>query len=240
MDSLTPGLVVCALAREADYLLPITPQVRFFGPGKYFAGAFHSYLSGHAKPAWALLAGLSGSLQPTLRPGDLILAQKVLGPKGEEFVSPLAKDLHQAGVPLNIRTGVIYHSEVLVDDPAHKKALGGIAPHFPLAVDMESAAFASICDSLGVPWGILRVIFDTMDDSLPPGMADWCGSDGRENTWRIATRLLFAPQWWVKIPAWIRTSKTCGDRLTQGVGVFLNQLDGQARTKAAVLRKPIP
>lgn len=229
-DSRAPGLVACALAREAGFLSGFSPNVQVFGPGKFFAGAFHSILAGHPKPSWALLAGFSGSLQPDLAPGDLILARWVQSPEGQVFASPLAEFLAQGPPDLNFRTGTVYHSDDLVDDPAKKEALGARGPNSPLAVDMESAAFAGICDSLGVPWGILRVIFDRVSDPLPPGMGDWCRPDGKENIWRIATQLLMAPSWWAKIPTWMKASKACGEKLAKGMEFSVAKLLERDRT----------
>lgn len=221
-----PGLIACALAREAASLSSAASDcnLKVFGPGDFFAGEFSSFLAANSKPPWALLVGFSGSLQPNLKPGDLILGRSVLGSAGIISTSPLGEVLAPPILELEGHIGPLFHSETLVGDPEEKKRLGSQKPLNPLAVDMESADFTRICDSLDIPWGILRVVFDQVEDPLPPGMERWCRPDGTENFWEIVRGLLLSPRWWGKIPAWIKTSKTCAVQLRRGVEKCLKEL----------------
>ena len=51
-----------------------------------------------------------------------------------------------------------------------------------IAVDMETAAIAAICESRACPWSVLRAISDRAgDDSTDPAMLGLAGPDGEPN-----------------------------------------------------------
>ncbi len=219
------GMVICALSREAAKVetaaLPF--PVFVMGPGEHFAGAFSSHLdslaaSGKAAPEWILLAGYSGSLKPEAKPGDLVFASQVFQ-GGSNSAAWLSRPLKMAqGVP-HSHSGAIVTVDRLAYSPQEKRELG--AKFNALAVDMESAHFARLCEQQGIRWGVVRSIFDSLDDSLHPSMGRWCNSDGSENRRALAWDLALSPGWWWQLPGWARRDHLAGEALAQGVAKFI-------------------
>jgi nucleoside phosphorylase len=211
------GLVVCALAREASKIrttaLPHSTVV--MGPGGHFAGAFSMHLEQAAeKPAWALLAGYSGSLDASVCPGDIVHATSVRDSADAVLNSPLSVSPQGTGVHRRHR-GMVYSSESLVCHPAEKARLGMETK--ALAVDMESMVFASLCNRFGIPWGIIRCVFDSVHDPLHPKMLRWCDSRGNQNTLALAWDLALSPGWWWRVPGWGKRDRLAGKAMAGSV-----------------------
>jgi 4-hydroxy-3-methylbut-2-en-1-yl diphosphate reductase len=122
-----------------------------FGPARSAAAAARLAADG---PRAVLVAGVAAAVAPSLRPGDLVVANEVRGPDGTIPVptaAPLASALRQAG--LRVHVGPIASSPVLAD--ARSADVGdGV-----LAVDMESAWLAPA--AAGGPFAVVRAIVDT-------------------------------------------------------------------------------
>jgi 4-hydroxy-3-methylbut-2-en-1-yl diphosphate reductase len=95
----------------------------------------------------ALVVGVCGALDPSLKPGDVVVATELRGPGGDPLPSPgdaVAEALQSAG--LRVRRGPIVSTERLGRRPQ------GDA----LAVDMESWWLAA-----GRPLAVARAVVDT-------------------------------------------------------------------------------
>ena len=119
-----------------------------------------------AGDAAVAVAGVSGGLDPTLRPGDVVVATE-LRTTDTDTVRPLpaaalvAADLAARG--LRVRSGPIVSSPTFVKAD-EREALGRSGA---LAVDMESAWFA---EALGDgPLCVVRTIADTTSDNIVKG-----------------------------------------------------------------------
>lgn len=80
----------------------------------------------------------------------------------------------------------------VVSTPAAKRQLAeqtGAA-----VVDMESHAFIAACERMGVPWGIVRGVSDTPDETLPHEVLDWITPAGDTRTWRAALGMVRRPR----------------------------------------------
>jgi 4-hydroxy-3-methylbut-2-enyl diphosphate reductase len=112
------------------------------------------------------VAGVSGGLDPSLRPGDVIVATEIRttdgqGPRAIPSAALVAADLAAAG--LRVRTGPIVSSPTFVKAD-QRAALGRTGA---LAVDMESAWFA---EALGTrPLAVVRTIADTTTANIVTG-----------------------------------------------------------------------
>jgi len=118
---------------------------------------------GHAEPA--AVVGLAGGLDPDLRPGDVVVAERVTTADGSIGIdlpgaALLAAALRNAG--LRARTGVLASSRTAVSGArraAVAEATGAIA------VDMESAWLASELAG-DRPFAVVRVVIDTPSQEL--------------------------------------------------------------------------
>jgi adenosylhomocysteine nucleosidase len=132
------------------------------GPGSRAARrATQALLDGH-RPRYVVSAGLAGGLDPELRPGDLVLADRV----GDAAGRWLSLDLRcePADSPA-VRVGRLLSVDRVVCLSQEKRALG--QEHQALAVDMETFAVAETCRTAGVPLVAVRVICDAADEDLP-------------------------------------------------------------------------
>lgn len=192
------------------------------GPGDHFAGAFSSHLSRlDPNPAWVLLAGYSGSLSPGVGPGELVLASEVQDPMGNRATPTwLVPNLAKAGCRQH--RGPIFAAKSLVAKPREKADLGKQTG--ALAVDMESFSFGSACSRLGIPWAIVRVVFDSVDDPLHPNMLHWCDERGRDKPAALAWDLMTSPTWWWRIPGWAKRDQVAGKALAKAVDCLIHSL----------------
>ncbi|MEZ0168607.1 nucleoside phosphorylase [Microvirga sp. TS319] len=137
-------------------------------------------LSRHTPAYRAVVSfGIAGGLDPSLSPGDVVLAQGIVNGKVRWLSHPgLTQDWVQR---LSVRGQNVVEAEIAgVEDtvrtPVAKAALRSATG--AAAVDMEShvaAEFAAVC---GVPFAAIRVICDAANHSLPPFVGDALDADG--------------------------------------------------------------
>ncbi|NYZ16714.1 nucleoside phosphorylase [Azospirillum sp. RWY-5-1] len=149
-----------------------------------------------AEGATALVSfGLAGGLDPALRPGDLLLPDKVCFEDGT--VLPVHAGWRAALLERGLRAvgGRILASRGVVADPAAKRCLFDCTGAG--AVDMESGAVARS----GLPFVVLRAVADPADRAIPAAALAGVGPDGAVRPAAVALRLLAAP--W-QLPALLR------------------------------------
>ncbi|HET9093560.1 MAG TPA: 4-hydroxy-3-methylbut-2-enyl diphosphate reductase [Solirubrobacteraceae bacterium] len=158
-DETPPGsiLVLAPLALEARALRAGAPwaDVRRVGMGPRRAARFAQQLARYDdRPV--VIAGFGGALDPTLQPGDIVLASELRGPAG---ASPCADPTILAGVlrrgGMRVHVGPILSSERPVVGEQRRRLSQGDA----LAVDMESAWLVPAAHR--APLVTLRVVLDT-------------------------------------------------------------------------------
>jgi len=121
------------------------------------------------RPALVISCGFAGALEPSLAPGDLVLASSVRDEAGEsiaasEPVLRAARRVLGAGDPACLAEGELLCTTEVVATAAAKRAL--IRPG-RLAVDLESAPAAHAARRAGIAWLALRVVLDPLDADLP-------------------------------------------------------------------------
>lgn len=119
--------------------------------------------------------GLAGALDPTLKPGDLLLPEEVIAEAGDRWAADAAARarLHRAcaasGAPL-------LGADAVIDTAAAKSALWSRTG--AAAVDMESHRVAAAAAAAGVPVLIVRAVADPADRALPAAALDAVDEEG--------------------------------------------------------------
>jgi adenosylhomocysteine/aminodeoxyfutalosine nucleosidase len=150
--------------------------------GKVFSSLTASTLLEKFGCTKLLFSGVAGAINPALKIGDLIIADKlcqhdldisIFGhdygyvPEGAVYVASdadlrnIAKEVAQKS-ELSLIEGTIATGDQFVAS-TERKAF--ITKHFQAdALEMEGASVAVVCDALNVPFFILRAISDTAND----------------------------------------------------------------------------
>lgn len=190
---------IAALARECTSLRRQLPRAERWhvlqsGPGATRAAA----AANRAIDAGAGLLvswGLAGSLSAAVAPGTVVLAKLVLA-EGE---APLPVDpvwhsrLSALADELAVDYGDILTVGEPLESPAAKRAAA--AASNAVAVDMESAGIANAAARARVPFVVLRVIIDGVDDALPAGAQHWLDEHGRTRASAVLRAVGDARQW---------------------------------------------
>lgn len=116
--------------------------------------------------------GFAGALNPEVRPGTLVLANRILGqgvenPEGISAPGILLKLAESCAAELGLtyRAGTIVTAHRLVSTLQDKTRLG--QANSALAVDMESGYLAQLAWKASVPFLAARFIADALDTGLP-------------------------------------------------------------------------
>lgn len=117
------------------------------------------------RPRVVISAGFSGALQGGLRVGDLVLATEVTDGEGNTWPAQIG----QTDLRWPLHRGRLLSGPHLVAEPTRKQELG--AEHQALAVDMETAVVARLCQGQGIPFGCLRAISDDVETALSAPLA---------------------------------------------------------------------
>ncbi|MDX1540193.1 MAG: hypothetical protein R3349_02195 [Geminicoccaceae bacterium] len=152
--------------------------------------------------------GLAGGLDPSLRPGALLLPETVIGPPSGGRPCPVFEAspaeravLHErlAGAGLQPVASSLLGSERLVGSPARKAEL--FRTTGAVAVDMESHVVAEVAAAAGLPWLVLRAIADPADLALPSFIGATLGPEGGVRRGAVLRGLLRQP---AALPSLIR------------------------------------
>jgi len=151
-------LIVTALRTEYAALAGRVPGATLArcGMGPERVNAWLPQLA-QLSPNAVIVAGVAGGLDPTLRPGDVVVATEVRDERGrivQRAAAPLVAELRRMG--LRVRTGPMVSCDHIVRGAAARARLAATGA---IAVDMESAAIVRA--AAGVPTAVVRVIVDT-------------------------------------------------------------------------------
>lgn len=147
-----------------------------------------------------LSIGICGGLSPSLRVGDCIVATEIVsGDRRFATDDAWTRDL-LARLP-GAHQGILAGSDSIVDDRTEKERLHRTTG--AIAVDMESHVAAMIAQEQGLRFAAMRIVSDSLSQSLPPAALAAMSSGGGVQI-RAVLRSLFArPE---QIPALIRTA----------------------------------
>lgn len=174
--------VITGLIREADCLGVIPadrrPLVRSSGARPARAYALSRELIGEGCQGLVSF-GTAGGLKADLKPGTLVLADKVVRDDGKVFQAskPWLERMEKAvDGPGAVTGAAIAGSDTVVANPQAKRALA--AKTSAVAVDMESHAVARAAEEAGVPFLVVRVVADSLERTLPEWILGTVGESG--------------------------------------------------------------
>ena len=207
--------MVCALEVERRALAGLERpgvEIHVSGMGADAAAALAERLT--LRPLRGVIAtGFCGALSPSLRVGDVVVAERVVHENtGRAFeADPLL--LAAAGG----RRGTIVSAEAIARTPADRAALHG------LAVDLESAALARASNDADIPFLAIRAVSDRYRDRIPDiaGMLDHVG---RPNRRRMALFVARHPRELPRLARLAHGANRAGHALAEHVGALLTRI----------------
>ncbi len=153
--------------------------------------------------------GVVGALSSELKPGDLILADRIFASRAEGEVAEqvaafddarlraIGKSLSAAG--LNYTTGAILTTDRVLTTGEKR---GARKSTDAIVVDMESSAIAVEAAARGLPFIVLRSVLDEVDDEVVG--AEMVDEEGNVNPLGATAYLVRNPGTVLKLPRMIR------------------------------------
>jgi adenosylhomocysteine nucleosidase len=183
--------------------------------------------------------GVVGALSTGLKPGDLVLADRILtidaddrideqaSTVGDAHVRAIGHSLASAGIAYS--TGAILTSHRVLATGAEKRhaktSTGAIA------VDMETAAIAAEANARGLPFVAIRAVLDEVDDEVVGGaMAD---QDGNVKPLAATSFLLRNPATMLKLPRMMRNLSRATASIADALMAIAHEGNAPAATKRA-------
>lgn len=173
-----------------------------------------------------LLVGFAGAMAPSLRAGQIVMADRVIDDHGQAVAFDPWPDIErlveadQRGVLLS-RSQPLLHRSEKVDA---QRRFGAVA------VDMESAAVARACKQRRLPLCVVRTISDTADQSLPPGVMDLADRLGRARPGAVLGYLLTRPWMALTLARLAGQQRRAAAALAEAVVKLLAATDSRAAT----------
>jgi adenosylhomocysteine nucleosidase len=170
------------------------------------------------EPSLILFAGFAGSLDESLRVGDLMLASDVCDLEGNCWPTTWPGELPTGAWQPPLRRGTLLSSPHLVGSAEEKRHLGQTLG--ALAVDMESVAVARLCSKKGITFGCLRVISDDMHTPLSPRLVSLLAGS-QISWWRVVSALIRQPSLLREFMRLERATRLASEQLGKGLGELL-------------------
>lgn len=201
------------------------------GMGSARAASAVRWLAQHYALTGVLSVGFAGALQADLARGDALLVTSV-GVPGDApeaanssagaALQPDARLAHVAAMAVAQAAVVSYTGALLstptVLVPAAKRAMGRLSG--ALAVDMESYSIAQVALQHHLPFGVLRTIFDTVDEQVAGPLIGCMTPAGSVPPWRVLGCLARHPALLRHLPHWWWTSQVAGRHMQRWLQHF--------------------
>jgi adenosylhomocysteine nucleosidase len=163
-------------------------------------------------PRLVVACGFAGALSSTLNVGDVLLASEVVEPDDE---------LHwRTAVPTefgDLPVGRLVTVSQLVGRPSDKRSLARQTG--AVAVDMESAAIAKVCQERRVPCAVVRAISDSFDTELSPRLVALLAA-GRVVPWKVLAAVARSPGLIGELYGLARGTRLASQRLADALHPF--------------------
>ena len=161
-------------------------------------------------PELVIGTGVVGALSGGLKPGDLILSERVLaidrdGQTAEQVAVANAEDLRAVGHSLGM-ANIAYSSGAILT--SHRVLVSGAEKRHAkestgaIAVDMETAAIAIEANARGIPFVAIRAVLDEVDDEVFG--VEMTDKNGDVRPLAATSYLLRNPGTMLKLPKMIR------------------------------------
>jgi adenosylhomocysteine nucleosidase len=180
-------------------------------------------LTAHFAPSMAIVTGVAAGLKPEWRPGDMLAAQSVSNPQGEEKIlaEPKLIDLAvQCGAQIAPALITLPHVARTVDEKARLASFGE-------AADMESLSLMKQWSARGIPSLALRVILDPAEMPMPCDFEAAMDQHGQVRITQILAQLARKPQLLPDFLRLSRQSRRVLKILARFLDQFLERLDHQ-------------
>ena len=193
--------IVVAMEREARVVhaalatrgLASRARVAVSGIGPRRAGEAAQALAAGGASALVVF-GLAGALVDGIAAGDVLIPRRVCDAEGAVFEGG---DPHALAATVRLHGLVTVHDALLVSvaravlTREDKRALA--AASGAVAVDMESAAVASVARAAGLRWTVLRTVSDAADRALPQCAVHGVDGHGRVRALALAAAIARRP-----------------------------------------------
>ncbi|MGZ0172600.1 MAG: phosphorylase family protein [Planctomycetales bacterium] len=141
------------------------------------------------KPKWILSSGFSGALIPTMKIGQIVMANEIVDQHGQQQTINLSLE---SDIENGLYVGRLLTADEMVRTVEHKQQLH---ENFEaLAVDMESLAVAQVAAETKTGFMAVRVISDDMSADLPPEVLSIIGDTGAVRVGAALTSLFKRPE----------------------------------------------
>jgi len=175
-----------------------------------------------------IATGVVGALSGGLRPGDIVIADRVMRARHDsshpeqvltvdaDVVERCERAIERAGLASGF--GAILTSTRVLSNAEEKRAAKQNSG--AIAVDMESAAIAIEATARGVPFAIVRTVIDSVEDEIFG--AEVADDEGRVKPLAAANYLVRNPGAFLKIPWMIRNLAFATRALADAIEVLIN------------------
>ena len=170
--------------------------------------------------------GVAGGLSPSLKPGDVVIANSVVTAKTSFLTDPRWSQSLQNAITHAVSGLPVFAADATVMTVLEKESLWkgtGAA-----AVDMESGAAAEVAEYHGLPFAVLRVIIDPAHRSIPISATVGARENGTTDALAVIRSLMRRPgdlSEIIRLADDARRANRSLFRCRQALGPFFSLLD---------------
>jgi adenosylhomocysteine nucleosidase len=187
-------------------------------------------------PELAIGTGVVGALSSGLKPGDLVLADRVLTihangqvaeqvtTVGDAHIRAVGRSLASAGLEYSTGAILTAHRVFTAGEKRRAKESTGA-----IAVDMETAAIAAEASARGLLFVAIRAVLDEVDDEIFG--AEMADEDGNVNPLAATSFLLRNPATMLKLPRMIRNLSRATAAIADALMAIAHEGQDPAATK---------
>jgi len=191
-----PGLITKGTYGQRPLVLVRT------GVGRQAMRSTISSLLANHRPELIIHTGYCGGAEPTLAPGDIVLADRVVDSRDgaviecdEAIVARASKLLKDRS--MRARVGSLVTVDEVASSPHDKAFLA--TQHGSIGIDMESSEFAIAAGQAGIPFLVARAVLDPLDYEVPD-LCDAMDENGSTDGIALAEHLVKKPADVLKLP----------------------------------------